>query len=102
MTDDTVPAVRSWASQVERALGLDGAALDLDAVLGVAGLAARAAVRPAAPVTTYLVGYATGLAASRGVPAEDAFADAVAAVRALAEQSTSDDSPEAQAPSPVS
>ena len=102
MTDETMPAVRSWASQVEDVLGLDGTHVDLDAVLGVAGLAARAAVRPAAPVTTYLVGYATGLAVSRGVPHTDAFADAIAAVRTLAHQSGLDDQGGAPGPSSVS
>ncbi|MFC5501664.1 DUF6457 domain-containing protein [Lysinimonas soli] len=88
--DETLAEVRVWAELLDDALQLEGAALDLDAVLGVAGVAARAVVRPAAPVTTYLVGYAVGRAAAGGTPVEAAFADAVATVRALAERRRGD------------
>ncbi|MEP6843013.1 MAG: DUF6457 domain-containing protein [Pseudolysinimonas sp.] len=86
MTDDdeTMTAVREWAAEVATVLGLEPAELDLDAVLGVAGLAARVAVRPAAPVTTYLVGYAAGRASATGSPPDAAVGDAIAAVRSLA------------------
>ena len=101
MTDDdeTMHVVREWAHAVSEALQLGDVPLDLDAVLAVAGLAARAAVRPAAPVTTYLVGYATGWAAAHAgggdtqgpsrapgagaTGAEAAFAAAVAGIRSL-------------------
>jgi hypothetical protein len=92
--DTTMEAVRAWADEVIEALQLSGVPLDVEAVLGVAGVAARTAVRPAAPVTTYLVGYATGLAAAHssstdadGGPAA-VFAAAVQAVRALAAERT--------------
>ncbi len=87
MTDDeeTMRVVQEWAGAVSDALRLDDVPLDLEAVLAVAGLAARAAVRPAAPVTTYLVGYATGWAAAHAGTrdAPDALAAAVAAIRSL-------------------
>ena len=84
--DELVAAVRDWAEQLEAALRLDGSVLDLDAVLDVAGLAARAVVRPAAPVTTYLLGYAVGRATAGGAPSGPAFAEAIAAVRALTDE----------------
>lgn len=62
----------AWVSEVGRELDLD-LMVDVDAVLDLAGDAARAVVRPAAPLTTFLVGVAVG----RGVP----FGDAVEAVR---------------------
>jgi pyrrolidone-carboxylate peptidase len=49
-------------------------------VLDLAGDAARSVVRPAAPVTTFLVGYAAG----RNGGGPEAVAEAVAAARALA------------------
>jgi hypothetical protein len=84
--DDMVAAVRQWVDELLPALRLDAIELDLEAVLGTAGLAARASVRPAAPVTTYLVGYAVGRASAQGAAPADAFAQAVTAVRAVAEQ----------------
>jgi hypothetical protein len=62
---DQDAVLRSWCAELSRALGLD-AEVDIDAVLGLAGVAAHSIVRPAAPLTTYLVGYAAGLAAGRG------------------------------------
>jgi len=89
--DETMAAVRSWASKVSAALGIDPAELDLDAVLGVAGLAARTAVRPAAPVTTYLVGYAVGRASATAQNSSLALTDALASVRAVAASHRADD-----------
>lgn len=68
-----------WTRELASALGVE-LTTDVDTVLDLAGDAARAVVRPAAPVTTYLVGYA---AARNGGDAQ-AVADAVATARALA------------------
>jgi hypothetical protein len=54
------------------------------AVLGLAGVAAHRVVRPAAPLTTYLVGYAAGRAAAGGEDAEAAAAEAMRIARELA------------------
>ena len=64
-----------WITAVTAELGLDGD-VDVDAVLDVAKDVAHQVQRPAAPVTTYLVGVAVG----RGM----SVADASATVRALA------------------
>ncbi|HEY4153099.1 MAG TPA: DUF6457 domain-containing protein [Pseudolysinimonas sp.] len=81
--DEMMTEVRVWAAEVSSALGIDASGLDIDAVLGIAGLAARSSVRPAAPVTTYLVGYAAGRATAAGSPPAAALSDALSAVRAL-------------------
>lgn len=65
-----------WITRVCAELGLPADAADTDLLLGVAGEAAHAVVRPAAPVTTFLIGLAVG----RGLP----LPEAAARVRALA------------------
>ncbi|WP_430647309.1 DUF6457 domain-containing protein [Agromyces sp. GXS1127] len=86
MTDegDLHRVLADWADRVREELDIPDAPLDLDRVLGVAGVAAHAVVRPAAPVTTYLAGYAAGLAAASGTDAGAAAADALDRVRRLA------------------
>ena len=73
-----------WADRVRSELGIADAPLDIQQVLGVAGVAAHAIMRPAAPITTYLAGYAAGLAAAGGADAETAARDALDRVRRLA------------------
>lgn len=70
----------SWVQELGAALGVDPAALDRDLVLDLARDAAHNVARPAAPLTTFLVGYAAGL---RGGGAE-ALADAAAVAQRLA------------------
>ena len=57
-------ALDDWLTKVRAELEIPADALDTDLLLGLAGEAAHAVVRPAAPLTTYLVGVAVG----RGVP----------------------------------
>ena len=85
MSEDDLTEVRRWADQVAEVLGVAPAELAVDELLAVAGLSARAAVRPAAPVTTYLLGLAVGRAAADGADPSDAFAAGASAIRALAE-----------------
>jgi hypothetical protein len=65
-----------WTSKVCAELGIAAGTADSDLLLGVAGEAAHAVTRPAAPLTTFLIGVAVG----RGLP----LAEAVARVRELA------------------
>ena len=56
-----------WCDLATAELGLAGHELtaeDRDALLALAGVAARNVVRPAAPLTTFLAGYAVGLRSS--------------------------------------
>lgn len=64
-----------WIADVCAALGLQPGTVDLAGVLDLARDAAHGVARPAAPVTTYLVGVAVGQGMS--------FAAAVDAVGAL-------------------
>ncbi len=59
----TLAALTDWSDRLSAALGIEGVEVDIDAVLALAGTAAHAIMRPAAPLTTYLVGYAAGVAA---------------------------------------
>lgn len=79
MSQDTPPAeLDRWAIAVGEALGVDAGVLDIPLVLDVARHAAHGVARPAAPLTTFLVGYA--LAQSGGNLAE--LAERVAALAA--------------------
>ena len=50
----------TWTQSLGTALGLD-LEVDIDSVLDLARDAAHSVERPAAPLTTFLVGYAAGL-----------------------------------------
>lgn len=83
--DARMETLLDWATQLSAELGLADAPVDIDAILSLAGIAAHAVLRPAAPLTTYIVGYSAGLAAAAGVvsPA-DAFTSAAESAIALA------------------
>lgn len=84
MTDDTMQRLDRWIAEACAALHLDPAVVDRDAILALAGDAAHAVVRPAAPVTTYLAGFAAGAAAADGRDVSQAFGAAVEVIgRAL-------------------
>ncbi|MFF1377855.1 NTP transferase domain-containing protein [Streptomyces sp. NPDC058308] len=72
-----------WISAVKDELGID---LDVDtgALLDLARDAAHGVARPAAPLTTFLVGYAAAQAAARGGTADGAEAVAEATRKAVA------------------
>ena len=72
--------LEEWTTMVARELGVDQP-VDIRALLHVAKVAAHNVERPAAPLTTYLVGWA---AAARGGSPE-AVAEVTARVVALAE-----------------
>lgn len=76
--------LRQWCAQLADALELEGFEVDLKSVLGLAGLAAHAVLRPAAPLTTFLVGYAAAqLAANSDTSVVDAVAQATDTARRL-------------------
>ena len=49
-----------WVKQVSATAGLESPPLDVDAVLALARDAAHGVERPAAPITTFLLGFAAG------------------------------------------
>ena len=66
MSDEVETALDDWWIRLRIALALEDVPADRDAILGLAGDAAHAIVRPAAPITTFLAGYAAGLAGGIG------------------------------------
>jgi hypothetical protein len=81
--DETDGILVDWSTEVRAALGID-ADVDIRSVLGLAGVVAHSVVRPAAPLTTYLVGFAAGRAAALGEDAAAAAADATRIAKDLA------------------
>jgi len=74
-----------WVEKLAAELGITDLDLDVDQVLNLAGAAARAVVRPAAPLTTFVAGLAAGLAG--GLPAD--LQDAIDRANALCERQPS-------------
>ena len=72
----TLAALTDWNDRLTAALGIEGVNTDIDAVLALAGTVAHAIMRPAAPLTTYLVGYAAGVAAASSGPTSAGFTSA--------------------------
>ena len=75
----------AWVSELAEALGIDPAVVDRTLILDVARDAAHGVARPAAPLTTFLVGYAAGVA---GGSAGDVAAKAATAQRLAATHAT--------------
>jgi Domain of unknown function (DUF6457) len=69
--------LEEWTSRACAELGLDPAAVDMNAVLDLARDVAHGVARPAAPLTAYLLGVAVG----RGRP----LSEAAVRLRELAE-----------------
>lgn len=59
---DRDDALETWWTDLCTELGIDDPGTHVADVLDLAAVAAHAVVRPAAPLTTFLVGYAAGLA----------------------------------------
>lgn len=67
------PVLVDWIDALAQKLDIDPDDVDLKAVLDLARDAAHNIERPAAPVTTFMVGYAAGLSDR---PIEELFAEA--------------------------
>jgi hypothetical protein len=82
---DQEAILKAWCAALVDRLSLDGVEVDVDAVLGLAGEIAHAVIRPAAPLTAYVVGYAAGRAVESGASTDaSAFAAAAGHARAAA------------------
>ncbi|WP_309081227.1 DUF6457 domain-containing protein [Zhihengliuella sp.] len=95
------PELEQWADRLQAAYDIPDAPVDIDRILSLAGEAAHTITRPAAPVTTYIAGFAAGLAAGHQTASEQkaaAAADLVAR-QLLAEIRDADDAgPDSEAP----
>ena len=88
-TAQMLETLEQWSESLAAELGIADVDVDIDALLALAGVAAHAVLRPAAPLTTYLVGYAAGRAAALdGVGAVDATARACDIASELARRRT--------------
>ncbi|WP_440710211.1 molybdenum cofactor guanylyltransferase [Herbiconiux sp. YIM B11900] len=96
--DEQLRELAAWSARLAAELRLEGFVVDVEALLALAGVAAHSVRRPAAPLTTYVVGYAAGLAAAGGTAAGDELARAIdtatrLAHTAAAERAAADDVP---------
>jgi hypothetical protein len=58
--------LEEWCRLLLRAFELEDVQVDVNEVLSLAGVAAHSVVRPAAPLTTFIAGFAAGLASGSG------------------------------------
>lgn len=83
-TPPAVPAddpLADWWDELCAALGLGVVPVGRDTLLALAGDAAHGVVRPAAPLTTFLAGYAAGLQGGGAEALDAALATASEAIR---------------------
>jgi hypothetical protein len=83
-------ALAEWVAQLTAALDLDAGSVDTTLVLDVAREAAHSVARPAAPLTTFLIGLSAG---SRG-GSQAAVERAAGIARRLATEHASDTPPQ--------
>ena len=79
--DDTAALLASWWDELSAALGLADVPIERDALLSLAGDAAHGVVRPAAPLTTFLAGYAAGLQGGDRAALDGAVRTSLEAIR---------------------
>ncbi|MFF1253632.1 DUF6457 domain-containing protein [Pseudarthrobacter sp. NPDC058329] len=77
--------LEEWCRSLLQAYELEDVQVDVNAILALAGVAAHSVVRPAAPLTTFIAGYAAGLASAAGSSTDAASMEgALAVARSLA------------------
>lgn len=90
--EDRQKLLHEWTEKLLEAFEIDGTQVDIDAVLALAGKAAHGVVRPAAPLTTFVAGYAAGLAVGSGQAEEQvAMNSAMALAESLCPAETAAD-----------
>jgi uncharacterized protein DUF6457 len=75
-----------WVAAMAAELGIDELDLDVDQVLDLAADAAHAVVRPAAPLTTFIAGFAAGRAGGKAEDVREAIDAASALCVRVAEE----------------
>ena len=79
--EDTAALLAAWWDELSAALGLADVPVERDALLSLAGDAAHGVVRPAAPLTTFLAGYAAGLRGGDRAALDGAVRTSLEAIR---------------------
>jgi hypothetical protein len=88
--------LQRWADELASAYDFpEGFELDVDAVLDLARDAAHGVARPAAPLTTFLAGYAAGLRGGSVEDVRDAVGQAMGILQSRAAADGADDGPRA-------
>jgi molybdopterin-guanine dinucleotide biosynthesis protein A len=72
--------LEDWCRALLQALELEDVEIDVNEVLALAGVAAHSVVRPAAPLTTFIAGFAAGLATGSGQATDTVSMQAAMAV----------------------
>ena len=86
--------LEDWCRALLQALELEDVDVDVNEVLALAGVAAHSVVRPAAPLTTFIAGFAAGLAAGSGQATDtDSMKAAMAVARKLAKDYETSEAP---------
>jgi len=86
--------LEDWCRALLQALELDDVEIDINEVLGLAGVAAHSIVRPAAPLTTFIAGFAAGLASGSGqAPDSVSMQAAMGVARKLAKEYAAAEAP---------
>jgi hypothetical protein len=77
--------LEDWCQALLQAFELEDVEVDVNEVLALAGVAAHSVVRPAAPLTTFIAGFAAGMATGSGqAPDAVSMQAALGVARALA------------------
>lgn len=77
--------LEDWCRALLQAFELEDVEVDVNEVLALAGVAAHSVVRPAAPLTTFIAGFAAGMATGSGqAPDTVSMQAALGTARALA------------------
>ena len=86
--------LEEWCRALLQAYKLEDVQVDVNAVLALAGVAAHAVVRPAAPLTTFIAGFAAGLASGSGqAPDSVSMQAAMGVARKLAKEYAAAEAP---------
>lgn len=91
--------LEEWCRLLLRAFELEDVQVDVNEVLSLAGIAAHSVVRPAAPLTTFIAGFAAGLASGSGqAPDATSMRAAMDVARSVSKAYSADEAGEGQVP----
>jgi hypothetical protein len=91
--------LEEWCRLLLRAFELEDVQVDVNEVLSLAGVAAHSVVRPAAPLTTFIAGFAAGLASGSGqAPDSTSMRAAMDVARSLSQAYAADEPEGASVP----
>ncbi|WP_165064341.1 NTP transferase domain-containing protein [Marisediminicola senii] len=76
-TRDKNTILTDWTAELTAAYDMSDVPVDINAVLDLAGEAAHSVIRPAAPLTTFVAGYAAGFAAAGAADPQQAMDAAI-------------------------